>query len=189
MKLAYSDSAATTATRALPTSQCAGCCRKTTRASGRRRSIRAKANCAVAAGTPVFGETTYLTTVDKDGNIASWIQSLYDYFGSGVTVEGMGFLLHDRGSEFHAHAAAVRTCWPAASGLRTRSFRASWKRAISISGSASWADPIRRMAHAQFVSNVVDYGMNVQQAVEAARFRKNGAPDAMFASRAECRPQ
>ena len=32
------------------------------------------------------------------------------------------------------------------------------------------------MAHAQFVSNVVDYGMNVQQAMEAARFRKNGAP-------------
>ena len=62
----------------------------------------AKANCTVAAGAPVFGETTYLTTVDKDGNIASWIQSLYDYFGSGVTVEGMGFLLHDRGAEFQS---------------------------------------------------------------------------------------
>ncbi len=64
----------------------------------------AKANCGVAAGAPVFGETTYLTTVDKDGNIASWIQSLYDYFGSGVTVEGLGFLLHDRGQNFIAGA-------------------------------------------------------------------------------------
>ncbi len=58
------------------------------------------ANCAVPAGQPIAGDTTYLTVVDKDGNMASWIQSIYSEFGSGVTVDGMGFLLHNRGAGF-----------------------------------------------------------------------------------------
>ena len=135
----------------------------------------AKANCAVAAGTPVFGETTYLTTVDKDGNIASWIQSLYDYFGSGVTVEGLGFLLHDRGKNFtlargspNVLAGGKRPSHTIIPGFMEKGDQHI---GFGIMGGSNQA-----MAHAQFVSNVVDYGMNVQQAMEAARFRKNGAP-------------
>jgi gamma-glutamyltranspeptidase / glutathione hydrolase len=134
-----------------------------------------KANCTVAAGTPVFGETTYLTTVDKDGNIVSWIQSLYDYFGSGVTVGGMGFLLHDRGQNFNLVRGSPNIL---AGGKRPShtiipGFMEKGDQHIGfgIMGGSNQA-----MAHAQFVSNVVDYGMNVQQAMEAARFRKNGAP-------------
>ncbi len=52
------------------------------------------------AGDPVGSNTTYLTIVDKDGNIASWIQSIYSAFGSRVTVEGMGFALQNRGGSF-----------------------------------------------------------------------------------------
>ena len=135
----------------------------------------AKANCAAAAGAPVFGETTYLTTVDKDGNIASWIQSLYNYFGSGVTVEGMGFLLHDRGDSFNLTPGSANVL---AGGKRPShtiipGFMEKGDQHIGfgIMGGSNQA-----MAHAQFVSNVVDYGMNVQQAMEAARFRKTGAP-------------
>jgi gamma-glutamyltranspeptidase/glutathione hydrolase len=135
----------------------------------------AKANCTVAAGTPVFGETTYLTTVDKDGNIASWIQSLYDYFGSGVTVEGLGFLLHDRGQNFTLASGSPNVL---AGGKRPShtiipGFMEKGDQHIGfgIMGGSNQA-----MAHAQFVSNVVDYGMNLQQAMESARFRKNGAP-------------
>jgi gamma-glutamyltranspeptidase/glutathione hydrolase len=135
----------------------------------------AKANCTVAAGTPVFGETTYLTTVDKDGNIASWIQSLYDYFGSGVTVEGLGFLLHDRGQNFtlargspNVLAGGKRPSHTIIPGFMEKGDQHI---GFGIMGGSNQA-----MAHAQFVSNVVDYGMNVQQAMESARFRKNGAP-------------
>jgi gamma-glutamyltranspeptidase / glutathione hydrolase len=135
----------------------------------------AKANCAVAAGTPVFGETTYLTTVDKDGNIASWIQSLYDYFGSGVTVEGLGFLLHDRGKNFtlargspNVLAGGKRPSHTIIPGFMEKGDQHI---GFGIMGGSNQA-----MAHAQFVSNLVDYGMNVQQAMEAARFRKNNAP-------------
>src|SRR5581483_10464011 len=135
----------------------------------------AKANCAVAAGEPTFGETTYLTVVDKDGNIASWIQSLYDYFGSGVTVDGLGFLLHDRGQNFsltpgspNLLAGGKRPSHTIIPGFMERG---DLHIGFGIMGGSNQA-----MAHAQFVSNVVDYGMNVQQAMEAARFRKTGAP-------------
>jgi gamma-glutamyltranspeptidase/glutathione hydrolase len=134
-----------------------------------------KANCTVAAGAPTFGETTYLTTVDKDGNIASWIQSLYDYFGSGVTVESLGFLLHDRGQNFTMTRGSPNVL---AGGKRPShtiipGFMENGDQHIGF-GIMGGSNQI--MAQAQFVSNVVDYGMNVQQAMEAARFRKNGAP-------------
>ena len=134
-----------------------------------------KANCSVAAGAPTFGETTYLTVVDKDGNVASWIQSLFDYFGSGVTVDGMGFLLHDRGKNF--------TLTPGSPNLLAGGKRPShtispgfMERGDQHIGFGIMGGSNQAMAHAQFVSNVVDYGMNVQQAMEAARFRKTGAP-------------
>jgi len=134
-----------------------------------------KANCTAAAGDPVFGETTYLTTVDKDGNIASWIQSLYDYFGSGVTVDGMGFLLHDRGQNFtltpgspNVLAGGKRPSHTIIPGFMEKG---DLHIGFGIMGGSNQA-----MAHAQFVSNVVDYDLNIQQAIESARFRKNGAP-------------
>ena len=134
-----------------------------------------KANCAVAAGAPLFGETTYLTTVDKDGNIASWIQSLYDYFGSGITVEGMGFLLHDRGQNFTLTSGSPNVL---AGGKRPSHTiipgfmeKGDLHIGFGIMGGSNQAQ-----AHAQFVSNVVDYDLNIQQAVDSARFRKNGAP-------------
>ena len=46
------------------------------------------------------GNTTYLSVVDKEGNTVSWIQSNSEIFGSGILVQGMGFLLHDRGAAF-----------------------------------------------------------------------------------------
>jgi gamma-glutamyltranspeptidase / glutathione hydrolase len=134
-----------------------------------------KANCTAAAGDPVFGETTYLTTVDKDGNIASWIQSLYDYFGSGVTVDGMGFLLHDRGQNFtltpgspNVLAGGKRPSHTIIPGFMEKG---DLHIGFGVMGGSNQA-----MAHAQFVSNVVDYDLNIQQAIESARFRKNGAP-------------
>ena len=134
-----------------------------------------KANCTAAAGDPVFSETTYLTTVDKDGNVASWIQSLYDYFGSGVTVDGMGFLLHDRGQNFtltpgspNVLAGGKRPSHTIIPGFMEKG---DLHIGFGVMGGSNQA-----MAHAQFVSNVVDYDLNIQQAIESARFRKNGAP-------------
>ena len=59
-----------------------------------------KANCNPQAGTPPSSDTTYLTTVDRQGNIVSLIQSNFSSFGSGITVRGMGFVLQNRGALF-----------------------------------------------------------------------------------------
>ncbi len=74
-----------------------------------------QAHCEVAPGTPPpsAGDTIYLTVVDRDGDIVSLIQSLYNGFGSGVLVEGMGFHLQNRGGLFdlnpaHPNALAPR---------------------------------------------------------------------------------
>ena len=133
----------------------------------------AKAHCDVSPGTPPngHGNTTYLTVVDRDGNIASWIQSISSIFGSGIAVEGMGFLLHDRGGGFafdaeHPNALAPRkrpfhTIIP---GFLERDHRHI--------GFGIMRGMNQAQAQAQFVSNVVDHGMNIQLALEAPRFTK-----------------
>ena len=134
-----------------------------------------KANCKVRTGQPVHGDTTYLTVVDRNGNIASWIQSVYAEFGSGLTVEGMGFILQNRGGGFTLDAGHPNIL---AGGKRPfhTIIPAFMERGESISDSGSWAAPNQPLAHAQFVSNIVDYGMNMQAAMEAPRFTKRDSP-------------
>ncbi len=84
---------------------------------------------------PAGSNTTYLAVVDKDGNIASWFQSLYCAFGSRVTVAGRGFALQNRGTSFTLDPKRS----PAASVRFTALFRRSWKRATSTSASGSCA--------------------------------------------------
>ncbi len=133
-----------------------------------------KATCDVPPGQPIGSDTTYLTVVDKDGNIASWIQSLYSEFASGITVKGMGFLLQNRGALFtldpkHPNVLAggkrpFHTIIPAFME------RGDQHIGFGIMGGAN-----QPLAHAQFVSNIVDYGMNIQAALEAPRFTKRNS--------------
>src|SRR5262249_55918205 len=133
-----------------------------------------KANCTVAPGDPVSGETTYLTVVDKDGNIASWIQSLFSEFGSGVTVEGLGFLLHNRAGQFTLQPGLANTL---AAGKRPSHtiIPGFMERVDEHIGFGIMGGSNQAQAHAQFASNIADYGMNIQRAMEMARFRKTGA--------------
>ncbi len=128
-----------------------------------------KANCNPGAGHPATSDTTYLAAIDKEGNIVSLIQSNYSGFGSGVVVNGMGFALQNRGALFVLDPAHPNALVP-----RKRPFhtiipafmeRGDLHMGFGIMGGAN-----QPLAHAQFVSNVVDYGMNIQGAMEAARF-------------------
>src|SRR4029077_21129718 len=68
-----------------------------------------KANCDVSPGEPAFatgGDTTYLTVVDRDGNMVSLIQSNFQDFGSGIVADGTGFALQDRGALFSLDPAS-----------------------------------------------------------------------------------
>jgi len=128
-----------------------------------------KANCNPGPGSPSMSDTTYLSVVDKEGNIASLIQSNYQGFGSGVVVQGMGFALQDRGALFTLDAQHPNALSP-----RKRPFHtiipAFMERGELHIGFGIMGGANQPLAHAQFVSNFVDYGMNLQAALEAPRF-------------------
>lgn len=127
------------------------------------------ANCEVAPGAPPSSDTTYLSVVDRQGNIVSLIQSNYAAFGSGITVRGMGFALQNRGALFVLDATHPNALAP-----RKRPFHtiipAFMERGDQHIGFGIMGGPNQPLAHAQFVSNIADYGMNIQAALETARF-------------------
>src|SRR5215470_2461066 len=132
-----------------------------------------KANCNPGAGSPSTSDTTYLAAVDKDGNIASLIQSNYSAFGSGVVVQGLGFALQNRGALFSLERNHPNVLAP-----RKRPFHtiipAFMERGDIHIGFGIMGGANQPLAHAQFVSNLADYGMNVQGALEAPRFTVSG---------------
>jgi gamma-glutamyltranspeptidase/glutathione hydrolase len=132
-----------------------------------------KANCTPLPGNPPASDTTYLSVVDRDGNIVSLIQSNYSGFGSGITVRGMGFALQNRGALFSLDPTS-----PNVLAGRKRPFHtiipAFMERGDQHIGFGIMGGPNQPLAHAQFVSNFVDYGMNLQQALETARFTVHG---------------
>ncbi len=134
---------------------------------------RNRARCDVQPGSPwpPTGDTVYLTVVDRNGNIVSLIQSIYLAFGSGVVVDGFGFHLQNRGGLFTLEEGHPNELQP-----RKRPFhtiipglmeKGNRHIGFGIMGGLNQAQ-----AHAQFVSNIVDHGMNIQLALEAPRFTK-----------------
>jgi gamma-glutamyltranspeptidase/glutathione hydrolase len=128
-----------------------------------------QANCTVAPGALGTSDTTYFTVVDREGNILSVIQSNYNNFGSNVTVLNMGFALQDRGGLFSLDLAS-----PNALAGRKRPFHTIipgfMQRGDEHIGFGIMGGLNQPLAHAQFVSNVVDYNMNIQAAMEEPRF-------------------
>lgn len=132
-----------------------------------------RARCDVRHGQPRESDTTYLAAADAEGNIVSWIQSIRAAWGSGISPENTGFLLQNRGSDFVLTAGHPNELKP-----RKRSFHTIIPGFLEIDGVAMafgiMGGANQPLAHAQFVSNLADYGMNPQAALEAARFTKAG---------------
>jgi gamma-glutamyltranspeptidase / glutathione hydrolase len=132
-----------------------------------------RANCTVAPGALGGSDTTYLSVIDREGNILSLIQSNYEAFGSGITVRGAGFALQDRGGLFSLDPKS-----PNALAGRKRPFHtiipAFMENGAQHIGFGIMGGMNQPLAHAQFVSNIVDYHMNVQAALEEARFTVSG---------------
>ncbi len=145
-----------------------------------------RARCEVAPGNPLpsEGDTIYLSVVDKDGNIVSFIQSIFLAFGTGITVDGMGFHLHNRGALFTLDPAHPNALAPRKRPFHTIIPGFMQKGDVHI-GFGIMGGLNQAQAHAQFVSNIVDHGMNIQQALEAPRFTKRnfGGCDVMIEGR------
>jgi len=128
-------------------------------------------------------ETIYLTVADKQGNMVSFINSLYDEFGSGVVVPGTGFALQDRGAGFTMTPGLPNTVAPGKRPFHTLIPGFVTKPAVSgtLAADGTGDQPymsfglmggaMQAQGHVQFLLNMFDFGMNVQQAMDAGRFR------------------
>jgi gamma-glutamyltranspeptidase / glutathione hydrolase len=159
-------------------------------AGERMEAINAtKANCDplpanLSERTRTGNDTIYLSVIDKDGTIVSLIQSNYSAFGTGLVAPGTGFALHNRGGLFTIKPGEPNTIGPRKRPLNTiiPAFMEKDSTRVGFGIMGGWN---QSQAHAQFVSNIADFGMNIQAAMEAARFTKGsfGGCDVSMESR------
>ncbi len=123
------------------------------------------------------GDTIYMTTADKDGMMVSLIQSNYRGMGSGMTPPGLGFILQDRGELFSLIAGQANTYAPG-----KRPFQTIIPAFITRDG-APWLSfgvmggDMQPQGHAQIVINLIDFGMNLQEAGDAPRIYHTGSSE------------
>jgi len=128
-------------------------------------------------------ETIYLSVTDADGNMISFINSIFEYFGSGVVIPGTGFMLQNRGAGFtledgHPNqvAAGKRPFHTIIPGFVTKN-GGPWMTFGLMGGS------MQPQGHTQLLINMIVFGMDVQQAIDASRFRHfNGLTVALEAA-------
>ena len=143
------------------------------RAAERAKQIDSEhANCDVAAGAlQAGGDTTYLSVVDREGNMVSLIQSNYSEFGSGIVAPGTGFALQNRGALFNLDASSPNALAGRKRPLHTiiPAFAQKGDERVAFGIMGGWN---QSQAHAQFMANLADYKMNIQAALEVPRFTK-----------------
>ena len=137
----------------------------------------AKASADFAPGEPKLegeGDTTYLTVADKDGMMVSLIQSNYRGMGSGLSPDGLGFMFQDRGELF-----SLDPKHPTAYAPGKRPFHTIIPAFIKKDGKP-WMSfglmggGMQPQGHVQILINIVDFGMNLQEAGDAARLMHDG---------------
>jgi gamma-glutamyltranspeptidase/glutathione hydrolase len=131
----------------------------------------------------VSSETIYLTVADREGNMVSFINSLFDEFGSGIVVPGTGFALHDRGSGFTLTPGLPNTVAPGKRPFHTLIPAFVTRPAATPAPDGRGDEPymsfglmggsMQAQGHVQFLLNHLVFGMNVQEAMDVGRFRHN----------------
>jgi gamma-glutamyltranspeptidase / glutathione hydrolase len=129
------------------------------------------------ADAPVAADTVYLAAADSAGNMVSLIQSNFRGMGSGMTPGDLGFVLHNRGEAFsldpghpNAYAPGKRPFHTIIPGFLSKDGEAL------MSFGVMGAD-MQPQGHVQVLTNMIDFGMNIQQAGDAPRVRHDGSSD------------
>ena len=136
-----------------------------------------------AAGSDPFittqerGDTVYLTTADRWGNMASFIYSVYDYFGSQISVPGYGFPMNDRGSFFNLKPTSPDVIAPHKRPFLTIIPAFVMKDGRPLLSFGNMGGDEQAQAQATELVNMIDLGMNVQAAGDAARFHHSQSLD------------
>ena len=145
-------------------------------ATKRRQEINPKKAALVdASGLPQYGDTVYLTTADQDGNMVSLIQSNYSGMGSGMTPPELGFMLQNRGTLFSLDPKHLNVV---AGGKR--SFHTIIPAFVTKDGDpyisfGVMGGATQPQAQAQVLINIIDFGMNLQEAGDAPRIVHSGS--------------
>ena len=146
--------------------------------SARRALIDpSKASARVEPGNAATAsETIYLAVADSAGNMVSFINSNYEYFGSGIVVPGTGFALQDRGAGFTMTEGLPNTVAP-----NKRPFHTLIPAFVTRTGAGGAEEPwlafgvmggaIQAQGHVQVLLNLLEFDMDLQAAIEAPRFR------------------
>jgi gamma-glutamyltranspeptidase/glutathione hydrolase len=123
------------------------------------------------------GDTIVLSTADSEGNMVSWVNSNFSGFGSGITVPGYGFVLHNRGGLFTLNPASPNVIAPHKRPFNTLAAGFVMKDKQPLMTLLLMGGDMQAQGHAQALLNVIDLGANVQAAGEMARFRHNQVPN------------
>ena len=119
------------------------------------------------------GGTIYLTTADRWGNMVSLIHSVYDEYGSRVTVPAFGFVLHNRGARFSVDPRSPNVVAPRKRPFHTIIAGFVMKDRQPLMTFGNMGGSVQPETHAQHMVNLIDLGMNVQMTTDAARFTHN----------------
>jgi gamma-glutamyltranspeptidase/glutathione hydrolase len=117
------------------------------------------------------GDTVYLTAADSEGNVISLIQSLYETFGSGIVAGDTGIMLHNRGNLFTLTAGHPNQIAPGKRPFHTLIPAMVMKDGVPWISFGVMGGDMQAQGHAQVLANLIDFGMNIQEAGEAPRFR------------------
>ncbi|MFM6948132.1 MAG: gamma-glutamyltransferase [Aquirufa sp.] len=148
-------------------------------ANERRKLIKDRASRHYDAGNPALkdGDTIYLTIADKEGNMVSLIQSNYRGFGSGMLPDGLGFMLQDRGELYSLKEGENNTYAPGKRPFHTIIPAFMTKNGEPIMSFGVMGGGFQPMGHVQIVMDVVDFGMNIQEAGDAPRINHEGSSE------------
>jgi gamma-glutamyltranspeptidase / glutathione hydrolase len=116
------------------------------------------------------GDTIVLSTADDEGNMVSWVNSNYAGFGSGITVPGYGFILHNRGALFSLDPKSANVIAPHKRPFNTLSAGFVMKDANPLLTILLMGGDMQAQGHAQALVNILDLGANMQAATDMARF-------------------
>jgi gamma-glutamyltranspeptidase/glutathione hydrolase len=117
------------------------------------------------------GDTIVLSTADSDGNMVSWVNSNFSEFGSGVTVPGYGFVLHNRGGLFTLDPSSPNAIAPRKRPYNTLSAGFVMKDSEPLMTVTLMGGDMQAQGHEQILVDVLDLGANLQAAADMARFR------------------
>ena len=117
------------------------------------------------------GDTIVLSAADAEGNMVSWVNSNFSEFGSGITVPGYGFILHNRGALFTLNPKSPNVIEPHKRPFNTLSAGFAMRGIEPLMTVTLMGGDMQAQGHAQLLVDVLDLGANVQAAADMARFR------------------